>query len=402
MRNYLENVQQSISNAIVTLDERRKVTTVNRAACALLRRRPDECVGRPVAEVLGAGNERLLRLLDEVAGEKTRVSRYDLTLTPATGSTHAVNAHALDLTDADGEPQGWVLVLEDITQEMRVRSTLNRYMASELVEQVLAEPELHLGGARSRASVLFCDIRDFASLSEHLSADETMEFLNSYFTLMVDEVFSNQGVLDKFMGDALMAVFGVPVEREDDPARCVRTALGMLQRLEGLNGSRLRQKLLPIRVGIGINTGEIISGNLGSEKRMEFTVIGDGVNVSSRLEGLNKIYGTQILISDSTRQGAGEAFVTREIDLVRVKGRSAPVRVHEVIGTAEAQWTPGQELFVEGYKLYHERRFAEAAKIFARGARSDGPCKVFHERCRTFLKEPPPSDWDGAWEALHK
>jgi adenylate cyclase len=199
-----------------------------------------------------------------------------------------------------------------------------------------------------------------------------------------------------------MAVFGVPVEREDDPARCVRTALGMLQRLEGLNGSRLRQKLLPIRVGIGINTGEIISGNLGSEKRMEFTVIGDGVNVSSRLEGLNKIYGTQILISDSTRQGAGEAFVTREIDLVRVKGRSAPVRVHEVIGTAEAQWTPGQELFVEGYKLYHERRFAEAAKIFARGARSDGPCKVFHERCRTFLKEPPPSDWDGAWEALHK
>ncbi|HKJ23843.1 MAG TPA: GAF domain-containing protein, partial [Myxococcota bacterium] len=154
MRNYLENVQQSISNAIVALDGERKVTTVNRAACALLGRRPDECVGRHVAQVLGAGNEHVLRLLDDVAGEKTRVSHYDLALTPASGKRHAVNAHALDITDADGQPQGWVLVLEDITQEMRVRSTLNRYMASELVEQVLAEPELHLGGARSRASVL--------------------------------------------------------------------------------------------------------------------------------------------------------------------------------------------------------------------------------------------------------
>jgi len=355
-----------------------------------------------VAQVLGAGNDPLLRLLGEVAGEKSRVSHYDLALTPASGARHAVNAHAFDITDADGQPQGWVLVLEDITQEMRVRSTLNRYMASELVEQVLAEPELHLGGARSRATVLFGDIRDFASLSEHLSADQTMEFLNSYFTLMVDEVFSNEGVLDKFMGDALMAVFGVPVERPDDAERCVRTALGMLQRLEGLNASRLRQNLLPIRVGVGINTGEIISGNLGSERRMEFTVIGDGVNVSSRLEGLNKVYGTQILISDSTRKEAGDAFVTREVDLVRVKGRSAPVRVHEVVGTAEARWTPGQELFVEGYKLYHERRFAEAAGIFERGVRSDGPCKVFYDRCRTFLREPPPDDWDGVWEALHK
>jgi len=402
MRNYLENVQQSISNAIVTLDRERRVITMNRAASALLGRREADCVGHDAAALFGAGNRDLLRLLDEVAGERSRVSQYDLSFTPPSGTSHSVNAHALDLTDAEGSPQGTVLVMEDITREMRVRSTLNRYMASELVEQVLAEPELHLGGARSVASVLFCDIRDFTSLSEHMTADETMGFLNSYFTLMVDEVFGNQGVLDKFMGDALMAVFGVPVERPDDAERCVRTALGMIQRLEGLNASRLRQKLLPIRVGIGINTGEIISGNLGSEKRMEFTVVGDGVNVSSRLEGLNKVYGTQLLIGDSTRAKAGGAFVTREIDLVRVKGRSAPLRVHEVVGTAETAWTPGQELFAEGYKLYHERRFAEAGKLFARGARSDGPCRVFHDRCRTFLKEPPPPGWDGVWEALHK
>ena len=402
MRNYLENVQQSISNAILSLDEERRVITLNRAACSLLGRSEAECLRHPVGELLGPGNEPLLALLERVAGEEQRASQYDLAFRQASGSRHAVNAHALDLTDAEGRQQGYVLVLEDITQEMRVRSTLNRYMASELVDQVLAEPELHLGGARSVASVLFCDIRDFTGLSERLSADATMEFLNSYFTLMVDEVFGNQGVLDKFMGDALMAVFGVPVVREDDVERCVRTALGMLQRLEGLNASRLRQKLLPIRIGIGINTGEIISGNLGSEKRMEFTVIGDGVNLSSRLEGLNKVYGTQILVSDRTRAGVGDAFAMREVDLVRVKGRSEPVRVHEVLGPAGTSQPSAQRHFAQGYALYHERRFAEAARVFARGARSDGPCKVFHDRCRTFLGEPPPPDWDGVWEALYK
>ena len=402
MRNYLENVQQSISNAILTFDEQRRVITANRAALALLGQKEEECVGCAAAQALGPRNEELLSLLDEVEGDHPRASQYDLSFTPPEGARHAVNAHALALSDADGEPQGTVLVIEDITQEMRVRSTLNRYMASELVEQVLAEPDVHLGGTRSRASVLFCDIREFTSLSETLTADETMEFLNSYFTLMVDEVFGNGGVLDKFMGDALMAVFGVPVEREDDAERCVRTALGMLQRLEGLNGTRLRQKLLPIRVGIGINTGDIISGNLGSEKRMEFTVIGDGVNVSSRLEGLNKVYGTQILINESTRGEVGASFRTREVDLVRLKGRSAPVRVHEVIGAPDARLTAGQEIFPEAYALYRERRFSEAARLFAQGARSDGPCKVFHDRCRTFLSEPPPSDWDGVWEALHK
>jgi len=402
MRNYLDNVQQSISNAIISLDNERRVITVNRAACELLHRDEGACLGRDLAEVLGTGNEAVLGLIDEVAGEKTRVSRYDLSFTPAEGSRHSVNVHALDLNDAEGEQQGSVLVLEDITQEMRVRSTLNRYMASDLVDQILAEPELHLGGTRTTASVLFCDIRDFTSLSERLSADGTMEFLNSYFTLMVDEVFGNQGVLDKFMGDALMAVFGVPVARDDDAERCVRTALGMLQRLEGLNTLRLRQKLMPIRVGIGINTGEITSGNLGSEKRMEFTVVGDGVNVSSRLEGLNKVYGTQILVSEATRDVAGGGFETREVDLVRVKGRIEPLRVHEVVGPTGVRWTPGQARFTEGYELYHERRFAEASKIFAEGARSDGPCKVFYDRCRTFLREPPPPDWDGVWEALHK
>ena len=402
MRNYLENVQQSISNGIITLDNERRVITMNRAALALLGREEEACLGQDLRALLGEANVGIAELAEESAATRTRVSRYDLTFLRADRVPHSVNVHALDLSDEQGEQQGAVLVLEDITQEMRVRSTLNRYMATELVEQVLAEPEVHLGGVRSRASVLFCDIRDFTSLSERLSADETMEFLNSYFTLMVDEVFGNQGMLDKFMGDALMAVFGVPGVRDDDAARCVRTALGMLDRVQGLNAARERQGLPLIRVGIGINTGEIISGNLGSERRMEFTVIGDGVNVSSRLEGLNKVYGTQILVTGSTRDEAGDGFVMREVDWVRVKGRSEPLRVHEVLGPAGTKPSEAQQAFAEGYHAYHGRRFAEAQAIFSRGAGSDPPCRVFQERCRAFLENPPPDDWDGVFVALEK
>ncbi len=403
MKNYLQSVQQSISNAILTLDEDSRVITANRAALELLECAEPACLGRDIRTVLGPANQVLVEALARVSSSREALDDYDVSYTSPSGRAHNVNVHVFELTGHDGVSQGLVLVLEDITQEMRVKSTLTRYMAKELVEQMLSQPDRQgLGGVRSKASVLFSDIRDFTTICEGLTAEATMEFLNEYFTLMVDEVFNQQGVLDKFMGDALMAVFGVPFRRDDDAIRAVRTALNMSHTLERFNESRRERNLPAVHIGIGINTGEIISGNMGSVKRMEYTVIGDEVNVSSRLEGLNKAYGTDILITESTQRDLGEEFVTREMDVVRVKGRVQPVKIFHVLGERGHPLTAEQQCFESGYQAYRERRFETACREFRAGAPNDPPCRVFLERCETFLSAPPEANWDGVWVARNK
>jgi adenylate cyclase len=227
---------------------------------------------------------------------------------------------------------------------------------------------------------------------------------------MVDVVFHHGGILDKFIGDAIMAVFGAPFARPDvDPINAVSTALDMQAQLAAYNGERRARGQRPIDIGIGISTGEVVCGNIGSQKRMDYTAIGDGVNLASRLEGATKQYGARILISEFTRDRVGSRFVMRELDRIRVKGKQHPVRVYEVLARQgeglAAETARALQAHERAMGLYRDRAWPDALRAFEEAqaaAPSDAVFDLYAKRCRYFLEHPPGHDWDGVWDLKEK
>lgn len=397
MKNYLASVQESISNAIVTLDEEFRVVTVNRAARSLLRNGSKVLEKSDFRSVLGEGNFQLTQDILQVLSSGKSMVGYDVDLILPSGAQHVVNVNVVPLVDAAGTRNGIVVVLEDITREKRMKSTLVRYMAKDIVEKLLNDPaQQTLGGRRGKATIMFSDIRGYTGITESLSAEETVAFLNEYFSLMVNVIFENDGVLDKYLGDGIMSVFGAPYSREDDAIRAVRTALTMQEKLKTFNQARLETGKAPIHIGIGVSTGEVISGNIGSERRMEYTVIGDGVNVASRIEKLTKHYGAGILISDSTAADLADEFTLRSVDLVKVRGKQKPVEIFEVLGEKNMVLSQAQRDFQDGMNAYRNRDFEKARAFFLKGADQDNLCRVFLERC-VQVENTDNKDWDGVW-----
>lgn len=293
-----------------------------------------------------------------------------------------------------------------LTEERRkkeLRTTFSKYVSPAIVEEILSDPsKVELGGRKAKVTVFFSDVRGFTTISEKLDPAALSDLLNGYLTPMTDLVFSNRGTLDKYMGDAIMAFFGAPIPHPLHAKDACHCALSQIEKLQILRQG-FREKGLPdIDIGIGLNTGEVSVGNMGSETVRSYTVMGDAVNLASRLEGINKEYGTRIIVSEFTRAEIGEDFVCRELDLVRVKGKLKPVKIFELI--AAGQMTPGMsewlKAYNEGFQAYYRRQFNEALTCFQRVLElrpDDGPTLLYVERCQDYLTEPPSPDWDGVF-----
>jgi adenylate cyclase len=323
----------------------------------------------------------------------------------------SINLTVNPLTNPEGGVRGGLVVLEDISQEKRMKTTMYRYLTPHVAEQVMALGEDALMvGERKEVTILFSDIRGYTTLTENLGAAEVVSLLNQYFETMVEAVFNYEGTLDKFIGDALMAVFGAPLPLTENHAwRAVQSALDMRHRLAEFNQRRIIQAQPQIHIGIGISSGEVVSGNIGSRKRMDYTVIGDGVNLSSRLEAVTKEYGCDILLSEFTYQLCSDRIWVRQLDKIRVKGKHQAVNIYELISDRTTPLDDNTQEFLFHYQTgraaYLSRNFKEAIASFeaAKCIRpTDQAVDIHLERARNYQQTPPPKSWDGVWTIIAK
>lgn len=403
MKNYSESMLESMSNAVITLDEEGKIVTCNEAGLRIMQLPPGEVLEKPAREFFTGRNEWLLEKVARV--EETCRADVAMDAELRFGNLQiSANVTVLPLISTEKKRLGTMIIIDDISSEKRMKSTMSRYMDPEVADQLLGGGEDILGGKSTTTTILFSDIRDFTSLTEELGAQGTVALLNEYFTIMVDCIQREGGMLDKFIGDAIMAAFGIPIPHDDDEDRALRAAIGMINALNHWNQERLAQGKKAVRMGIGLNTDVVVSGNIGSPKRMDYTLIGDGVNLASRLESLCKRYHASILISEHTFRRLKGTYRMREVDRVVVKGKTETVGIYEVLDYHTEETFPNVMEVVNHFKTgishYRRREWEKAINIF-HGALdicpSDKICRMYIDRCEQLKAAPPSKDWDGVW-----
>lgn len=300
--------------------------------------------------------------------------------------------------------------IETQRKAAEIRGMFSQYVPKSVVDELIANPDLlKLGGERRRMSVLFCDIAGFTTFSEHLPPEELIALLNEYLTEMSQVIADHRGIIDKYEGDLVMAEFGAPLWYEDHAVACCRAALKMQIKLAEMREQWRAEGKVELFSRIGINTGEMIAGNMGSRQLFDYTVMGDAVNLASRLEGANKNYFTNIMIGQETWKDVEKQFVTRPLDFLRVKGKTAPVEVYELVAEASDRVTPQKyqvlELFSQGFEKYRRREFDAAREIFEQALKlgpDDGPARIYAQRCELYIADPPGENWDGVWTLTEK
>jgi adenylate cyclase len=406
MKNYNESMLQSMSTGVITLDENGRIVTCNNAGLELLRAASAEIVGQTAQAFFSGPNSWIEDRIKSVGQNLVAESMVDAPLTVA-DTLMSVNLAVLPLMaeeNSETKKLGTLLMIEDISTEKRMKSTMSRYMDPVIADQILQGGQEALGGKSVIATVLFSDIRNFTTISEELGPHPTVTLLNEYFTIMVDCIQKQGGMLDKFIGDAVMAVFGLPVGHDDDEDRGVRAAVAMITELRRWNLGRTLEGKRPLEIGIGINTDTVVSGNIGAPKRMDYTIIGDGVNLASRIESACKQYSARIMISEHTYRKLRGTYRMREVDHVVVKGKHEPVALYEVLDYHTDESFPNMQDSIQNFNAglahYRNARWEKATAAFEASAAlnpQDSLPSLYIERCQHLTANPPGDSWNGVW-----
>ncbi|TPQ39111.1 adenylate/guanylate cyclase domain-containing protein [Bradyrhizobium guangdongense] len=292
---------------------------------------------------------------------------------------------------------GYRLVVAD-QEERFLRKSFALYLAPQVIDGMLSSEKMpELGGEMRNVTVFFSDVAGFSTFSERMSPGALVALMNEYLSAMTDIIESYGGYVDKYVGDSIVAVFGAPVSDPEHACNAVRAALRCSERLEELNKNNVSFQGYKLAHRVGLNSGDALVGNIGSRRRFNYTVMSDAVNVASRLEGANKYFGSSIMASEMTVALTGGTFAWRELDAIRVKGRSDPVKIYEPLAES-GKLTPEQSLkaaaYAEGLACWRAREFGRAVDCFARMAATDRPSALFRERAKRLADNPPPPEWE--------
>ncbi|WP_234684042.1 adenylate/guanylate cyclase domain-containing protein [Bradyrhizobium monzae] len=358
-------------------------------------------VGFAFALLVSSGITRPVRLL--LAGAREiEAGRFDKSITVSTQDEIGELAAAFNR------------MIEQLRHNERIRETFGRYIDPKVVQGLIDRPEVAIDGQRRVMTIMFSDMSGFTSMSEGMTPRGLVKVMNHYFTVMSAPIRNNRGVIDKYIGDAIMSYWGPPFVEEDEQALLAGlSAIDMADQVPALQKQLpdllgIRAMPVPCDLRIGIATGEVLTGSIGSELMMSFTVMGDAVNLASRLEAVNKLYGTRILISQATAEAIGARLELREIDRLAVVGQSVPQPVFEVMGRAGVLAAPQESLrahYAEGLAAYRACRFDDARTAFnaaLESAPGDGPSRTMLARIAQLETSPPAADWDGAWRLESK
>jgi len=347
---------------------------------------------------------RIVKTMNGIIHSADLSSRVDVEYQDETGHlAHTFNQMIGELDGAYGQIKRYAFdaVLAQKKEE-RIRQIFQKYVPKDVIERFFASPEKMLVGENRKLSILFSDIRSFTTISEGMAPADLVNSLNRYFSGQVDIIYNRKGVVDKYIGDAIMAFWGAPERHEDDALQSVLAGLDMIEALASFNANQRKLNKPEFHIGVGINFGEVTVGNIGSERKMDYTVIGDSVNLASRMEGLTKTYKAELLITEfvyaELQKAKNVKLFFRLLDTVAVKGKTKGVKIYTVKRALNSREATAWPLYNQGMELYYRRSFREAADKFREVYRmlaKDAAAESLYRRCADYLNNPPPQGWDG-------